>query len=185
MVPDRRGLRRGLQRSGRCVRFGLLPEREPLGARDRWLHARVRVRRQLADADGDHRRRRGYLSGAGSPAPDGRGRPRLRRPGHPVRHDDQPLESGQGLRPHQLEQSLLGVHVPRRYGLQPGQPEPDDASSTTRATSASRTSSGPRRSRSSRRRSSSITPTTPRRRSRRTAISSGRSVSATRTWARC
>ena len=35
------------------------------------------------------------------------------------------MEPGQELGPHQLEQPLLRVHVPRRHGLQPGQPEPD------------------------------------------------------------
>ena len=125
------------------------------------------------------------LSGARRAARDGRGDPRLRRPRHPVRHHHQPLESGQGLGAHPLQQPVLGVHVPRRHGLQPGQPEPDAVPRSRTAASRSRRSAARSRSRSSRRRSWSTTPPTRPRRSSATAISSARSGSATRTSARC
>ncbi len=66
----------------------------------------------------------------------------------------------QGVGAHQLEQPVLRVHVPRRHGLQPGQPEPDDASCDEDGQLRRRRRSGARRrSRSSPRRSSSTTPT--------------------------
>ena len=49
-------------------------------------------RRQLADARGDDRQGRRDAAGARADARDGVGRARLRRPGHAVRHHDQPLE---------------------------------------------------------------------------------------------
>ena len=76
-----------------------------------------------------HRRRRQpmrHLQGQGHLPQDGGGRPRLRRPGHPVRHDDQRLahvrEHGSDLR----VQPVLRVHVPQRHRLQPGEPQPDE-----------------------------------------------------------
>ena len=48
--PHRRRVRRLLQRAGRRVRLRLLPEREPLGARDRRVHARGGRGQGLADA---------------------------------------------------------------------------------------------------------------------------------------
>ena len=119
-------------------------------------------------------------------AGDGRCGARLRRPGHPVRLDDQPLEPGQELGAYQLEQPVLRVHVPRRHGLQPGEPEPHDLRFNGEGQfNRSRTIAAPRVSRSSARRSSSTSPTTRRRRSSATVISTGRSASATRTSARC
>ena len=50
------------------------------------------------------------------PRPHGQDRRRrvgLRRPRHAVRHDDQPLEPGQGDAPHQRVEPVLGVHVRR------------------------------------------------------------------------
>ena len=57
---------------------------------------------------------------------DGRIRLAVRRSRHAVRHDDQSLAHLQGHRPHLRVESLLGVHVPGRYGLQPGVAEPDE-----------------------------------------------------------
>ena len=47
-------------------------------------------------------------------------------PGHAVRHDHQSLAHLQGHRPHQRVESVLGVHVPRRYGLQPRVAQPSE-----------------------------------------------------------
>ena len=51
-------------------------------------------------------------------AGDGRIRLAVRRSGHAVRHDDQSLAHLQGHRPHLRVESVLGVHVPRRHGVQ-------------------------------------------------------------------
>ena len=64
----------------------------------------------------DHRREpAGHVPGPRHLPPDGRGGPRLRRPGHPVRHHHQRLapcrEHGRASR---LE-PVLGVHVPQRH----------------------------------------------------------------------
>ena len=50
----------------------------------------------------------------------------LRRSGRAVRHDDQPLAHLPQQRPDQCQQSVLGVHVPRRHGLQSGEHQPDE-----------------------------------------------------------
>ena len=80
---------------GRGVRLGLLPERQPLGARDGRLHARRRARtpsgRRTTVTTGESV---GHLQGARALPQDGRRGVDLRRPGHPVRHDDQRLEPG-------------------------------------------------------------------------------------------
>ena len=48
-----------------------------------------------------------------------------RRPRHPVRHHDQRLAHLPGCGPDQRVEPVLGVHVPRRHGLQSGVVEPD------------------------------------------------------------
>ena len=45
---------------------------------------------------------------------------------HPVRHHHQRLAHLPEVTADQCVQSLLGVHVPRRYGLQPRLDEPDE-----------------------------------------------------------
>jgi ribonucleoside-diphosphate reductase alpha chain len=45
-------------------------------------------------------------------------------PGPAVRHHDQPLAHRARHRPHQRQQPVLGVHAPRRLGLQPGVDQP-------------------------------------------------------------
>ena len=50
----------------------------------------------------------------------------VRRSRHAVRHHRQPLAHLQEHGAHQRLQSLLGVHVPGRFGLQPGVAEPDE-----------------------------------------------------------
>ena len=44
----------------------------------------------------------------------------VRRSRHAVRHDGEPLAHLQGHRSHQRLESVLGIHVPGRHGLQPG-----------------------------------------------------------------
>ena len=76
----------------RGLRLGLLPERQPLGARDgRRSCAPSRRTRDWTTHDGHDRRARRHLQGARHLPQDGRGRLDLRRPGHPVRHDHQRL----------------------------------------------------------------------------------------------
>ena len=65
------------------------------------------------------------LQGARSDASSGRGHARLRRSGDAVRHDDQRLAHLPEHRPDQRVEPLLRVHVPGRFGLQPGVAEPD------------------------------------------------------------
>ena len=48
----------------------------------------------------------------------------VRRPGHAVRHHDQPLAHGGQHRPHQRVQPVQRVHAPRQLGVQPRQPQP-------------------------------------------------------------
>ena len=116
-------------------------------------------------------------------AANGRRRLGLRRSGRAVRHDDQSLAHLPELGADQRLESLLGVHVPRRHGLQPGQHQPDEV---------------PRGGRHVRRRAvpgglpavlhRPGNPGRPRQLSDaggspRTAIASGRWAWATRTWA--
>ena len=107
----------------------------------------------------------------------------LRRSGRAIRHDDQPLAHLPELGPDQRLESVLGVHVPRRHGLQPGEHQPDEVPPATTARSTSSGSSRPAASSSSPRKSWSITPAIRRSGSRRTATASARWAWATRTWA--
>ena len=126
-VPHREGRLRGqLQR--RSLQLDHVPEREPLGPRHRRLHAGRREGRRLDHALG-HRRR--AATAPTYPArevaqPHGRVRLALRRPRRAVRHDDQQLAHLPQQRPHQRQQSVQRVHVPRRHGLQPGEHQPDE-----------------------------------------------------------
>ena len=180
----RRRLRRLVHGPG--LRVGLLPELEQLGARDRRVHARGARRRRLADARrAAAARRHGHLQGARSDAADRRGDLDLRRSGHAVRHDGQRLAHVPEHGAHQREQPVLGVHVPRRLGVQPGVDQPDEVRAGTTASSTPRRSARRARRSSRRRRSSSTTRAIRRRRSSGTATTTGRSASATRTSARC
>ena len=91
------------------------------------VHARRRGRRRLAP-DRAHDRRAGRRAGQGARADarDRRGRLALRRPGRPVRHDDQPVAHVAELGPHQRVQPVQRVHARRRLGVQPGVAEPDE-----------------------------------------------------------
>ena len=50
----------------------------------------------------------------------------LRRSGHAVRHDDERLAHVPEHGAHQRVEPVLGVHVPRRLGVQPGVDQPDE-----------------------------------------------------------
>ena len=67
-----------------------------------------------------------------SAARDGRIRLAVRRSRHAVRYDDQSLAHLQGHRSHQRFESVLGIHVPRRHGLQPRVAEPAEVSRAER-----------------------------------------------------
>ena len=64
--------------------------------------------------------------GARADAADRRGRVGVRRPGRPVRHDDQRLAHAAEHEPHQRVEPVLGVHVDRRQRLQPRLAQPDE-----------------------------------------------------------
>ena len=102
-------------------------------------------------------RRAGRRAGqrARADARDRRGGLALRRPGRPVRHDDQPVAHVPELGPDQRVQPVLGVHARRRLGVQPGVAEPDEVPPRRTARSTSSASSTPSTSCCSRRRSSS------------------------------
>ncbi len=67
-----------------------------------------------------------HVSGPGNVPKNGPIGVELRRSGRAVRHHHQSLAHLPELRPDQRLESLLGVHVPRRFGLQPGQHKPDE-----------------------------------------------------------
>ena len=118
----RRRLPLRLQRRGLPDR--LRPERQQLGAGHPRVHAGRRRRRRL----GPHRphRRPGDAHRQGAPPVAGhrRGRLGLRRPGGAVRRDHQRVAHVAGRRADPGLQPVLGVHVPRQHGVQPGEPEP-------------------------------------------------------------
>ena len=68
-----------------------VPEREQLGARDGGVPRRRRPRRRVEDDRARQRRDDRHAQRARPDERDRRGRLALRRPGHPVRHDDQRL----------------------------------------------------------------------------------------------
>ena len=104
-----------------------VPERQQLGPRHRRVHARRRERRGLAhDRPRDGRADRRADPRARAHARDRRGRVALRRPGRPVRHDDQPVAHVAELGAHQRVEPVLGVHARRRLGLQPRVAEPHE-----------------------------------------------------------
>ena len=125
----RRAARRRLRHVDR--RRGLpldpVPEREQLGARLRRVHARRRGGRRVApDRAHDRRADRRPARRARADERDRRGRVALRRPGRPVRHDDQPVAHVPELGAHQRVEPVLGVHARRRLGLQPRVAEPHE-----------------------------------------------------------
>jgi ribonucleoside-diphosphate reductase alpha chain len=65
-------------------------------------------------------------------APHGRIRLAMRRSRHAVRHHGEPLAHLQEHGAHQCFESVLGIHVPGRHGLQPGVAQPDEVSELER-----------------------------------------------------
>ena len=100
-----------VQRRGLLV--GVLPELEQLGARHRRVHARGARRRRVADPRGHERRRGRQLQGPRSDAAHRRGHLGVRRSRHAVRHHRERVAHEPQHGPHQREQSVLRVHVPR------------------------------------------------------------------------
>ena len=121
----------------------------------------------------------------GSHAPD-RGRDvGVRRSGHAVRHDGERLAHLPEHGADQRVESVLRIHVPRRFGLQPGVDQPDEVPDAGWRIRRRRRSNAPAR-RSSRRRKSWWTTRAIRPgRSRRTATTTGPSAWDTRTSGRC
>ena len=114
-------------RSARGLRFGALPERKSFPARERRIHAGGGRRQALDNALGNRSRQgRPNVSGPGNVPKNGLVGVELRRSGRAVRHHHQSLAHLPELRPHQRLESLLGVHVRGRFGLQPGQHKPDE-----------------------------------------------------------
>ena len=74
----------------------------------------------------DPNKRRPVVGGQAPPQSHGRVRLAVRRSGRAVRHHDQPLAHLPQQRPHQRQQPVQRVHVPRQHGLQPGQHQPDE-----------------------------------------------------------
>ena len=121
---DRRRLRRLVHRHG--LRLGVLPELEQLGPRHRRVHARGARRRAVADQGGHQRRSGRHLPRPRLDARDRRRHLGVRRSRHAVRHHRQRVAHQPEHGAHQRQQPVLGIHVPRRFGLQPVVAEPDD-----------------------------------------------------------
>ena len=109
----------------------------------------------------------------------------VRRSRHAVRHHRERVASVPEHRPHQRIQSLLGIHVPGRLGVQPGVDQPDEVRAARRRVRRGGVQGGDPHAHHGAGDSSSTTRAIRRRRSRRTAMRIVRSVSATRTSARC
>ena len=87
---------------------------------------RGRERRRLEPHRPHRRLGRRDDEGAQAAARHRRGRVALRRPGRPVRHDDQRLAHAPEHGPHQRVEPVLRVHVDRRQRVQPRVAEPDE-----------------------------------------------------------
>ena len=101
-------------------------------ATDDFMQA-ARARRRLVDQIGIHRPAGAPLQGARPDAADRRSHAPVRRSRHAVRHHRQPLAPLQEHGADQRLESLLGVHVPGRFGLQPFVAEPDEVRRSRRA----------------------------------------------------
>ena len=133
---DRRRLRRLVHRRRRTRRCSSRTRTTRVRVTDEFMRAVLDdgewQTRAVHDRRGD-----GHLQGARPDAADRRGHLGLRRSGHAVRHDGQRLAHLPEHGAHQREQPVLGVHVPRRLGVQPGVDQPDEV---RRAKTASSTS---------------------------------------------
>ena len=104
-----RALRRRLRHVAGLAALGLDPvsEREQLGPGQRRLHAGRRGRRGLESHRAHRRRRARHRSRPPHPARHRRGGLAVRRPGRPVRHDDQLVAHVPELGPDQRVQPVL------------------------------------------------------------------------------
>ena len=183
---DRRRLRRLVRRRG--VQVGLLPELEQLGARHRRLHGggaegpRVVDPRRRATG-GRSRRSRRASCGATSPRPPGS----AAIPGLQFDTTINAWHTSPGTARINASNPCSRVHVPRRLGVQPGVAQPAQVRQTPRPASSTSSRSGARSR-------STILGAGDHRRQRQvpdradprtTRTASGRSASATPTWARC
>ncbi len=118
----------GLRHVARLARLGLdpVPEREQLRPRHGRLHGGGDRGRRVEPHGAHRRRRRRHARRARPAARDGRRGVAVRRPGRPVRHDDQRVAHVPELGPHQRVEPVLGVHAPRRLGVQPRLAQPDE-----------------------------------------------------------
>ena len=134
-------LRHRLGRRGLLHR--LRPELEQHRARDGRLPARRRNRRRL-ETDAPHRRQ--AAQDGESPRAVGqdlRSRLAVRRSRPAIPHHDQRLAHLPRLRPDPRVQSVLGIHVPRRHGLQPRLAEPARLHASPAPTASSSSTSPP------------------------------------------
>ncbi len=116
------GLRHGLGFGGLPDRLG--PELEQLGARHRRLPARRRGGCRLGAGPAHGRQGRQDPEGARAVGADRPRRLGLRRSRRAVPRHDQRLAHLPGERADPRLESVLGIHVPRRHGLQSGVAEP-------------------------------------------------------------
>ncbi len=117
-----RYLRHRLGRRGLSHRFR--PELQQFGARHRRIPARHRDRWRLEPHRAPQWQGDQDPQGARTLGQDRLCRLGLGRSGHPVPFDHQRLAHLPGLGRDPGVEPLLGIHVPRRYGLQPGFAEP-------------------------------------------------------------
>ena len=171
----------------RGLRLDLLPERQQLRARDRRVHARRGGRRRLVDHVAWYAAQ--PVQALRRARPDARRSPRRRGSAATPACSSTPpinkLAHVQEHGAHQRLQPVLRVHVPGRFGLQPGVAQPDEILGAGRP--VRRRSLPARRGHGHRwrRRSSWTTPAIRPRRSPRTRTTTGRWVWAMPTWARC
>ena len=133
---DRRRLRFVARRRRVCVH--LFPERQQQRARHRRVHASRGERRRMVDHDAAQRRKARPLSGSRADEADRRGDPPVRRSRHAVRHDHQQVAHVEEHGADQRVESVLGIHVPGRFGVQSGVAEPDEVRGRRTASSTSK-----------------------------------------------
>ena len=117
------GLRHRLAVGSLSHRVG--PERQQLGARHRPLPAGGRGRPPMGAHRAHHRQGRPDGERAGAVGQHRRSGMALGRPRRAVRHHHQRLAHLPGVGTHQRLEPVLGVHVPRRHGVQSGLAQPD------------------------------------------------------------
>jgi hypothetical protein len=116
----------------RCLQLHLLPERQQLRARHRRVHGSRGWRSRLVDRSWPAVKPVTRYKARDLHARHRRGNLAVRRPGHAVRYHGEPLAHIESHRAHQCVQSVLGIHVPGRFGLQSGIAESDEVRGTGR-----------------------------------------------------